>query len=189
VRISAAMYDRGRDQDVAQSSVEGETGELFHLVDRLAANLIASRYREPHQRLTRVAAVSTRSLPAFKAYIEGEDAYRGGRYAEAIEAIQKAVGADSTFALAYYRLSDAADRAGRPQLARSSAGQALRYRRPLGERERRLIEAQHAWLLGRGGEAESLCRSLVADYPDDVEALTHLARYAAKRTSPQPIAP
>jgi DNA-binding SARP family transcriptional activator/Flp pilus assembly protein TadD len=174
VQISAAMYDRARNEAVARSSVEGETADLFRLVDRLAADLIASRYGKPHERLTRVAAVTTRSLPAFKAYIGGEDAYRHGRYAEAIEAFQKAVVTDSTFALAYYRLSDAADRAGRPELAQSSAEHALRYREQLGERERRLIEAQHAWRLGRGDEAERLCRSLVADYPDDVEAWLQL---------------
>jgi tetratricopeptide (TPR) repeat protein len=114
--------------------------------------------------------VTTGSLPALKAYLEGESVYRQGRYAEAIEALEKAVGTDSTFALAYYRLSDAADRAGRPELAQWSTEQALRYRESLGERERRIIEAQHAWRGGRSGEAESLCRSLVADYPDDVEA-------------------
>jgi DNA-binding SARP family transcriptional activator/Flp pilus assembly protein TadD len=170
VRISAAIYDRGRKESVAHSSVEGETTDLFQLVDRLAADLIASRYGKPHERLTRVAAVTTGSLPAFKAYLMGENAYRQGRYGEAIEALERAVGTDSTFALAYYRLSDAADRAGHPELAQRAADWALRYRDQLGERERRLVEAQHAWRLGRGDEAERLCRGLVADYPDDVEA-------------------
>jgi DNA-binding SARP family transcriptional activator len=175
VQISAAMYEAGRDEAVAQSAVEGEAAAVFQLVDRLAADLIASRYGNPHQRLTRVAATTTGSLPAFKAYLEGEDAYRNGRDAEAIEALETAVRADSSFALGYYRLSDAADRAGRPELAQRSAEQALLYRDRLGERERRLIEAQHAWRLGRAGEAERLARSLVADYQDDVEAWLLLA--------------
>jgi DNA-binding SARP family transcriptional activator len=174
LRISAAMYDRSGDQALARSSVEGDTARLFQLVDRLAADLIASRYGDPHQRLTRVAGATTGSLAAFKAYLEGEQAYREGRYAEAIEALEKAVATDSTFALGYYRLSDAADRAGRAELAQRSAERALRYRERLGERERRLIEAQHAWRLGRGDEAERLSRSLVADYPDDVEAWLQL---------------
>jgi tetratricopeptide (TPR) repeat protein len=170
VQISAALYDRDRSEAVAHSSISGRTADLFQLVERLAADLIASRYGAPHQRLTRVAAVTTGSLPALKAYLQGEAVYRQGRYAEAIDALEKAVDTDSTFALAYYRLSDAADRAGRPELAQWSTEQALRYREGLGERERRIIEAQHAWRVGRSGEAESLCRSLVADYPDDVEA-------------------
>ena len=175
MQISAAMYERGREDAVAHSSVEGETAAVFQLVDRLAANLIAARYGNPHQRLTRVAAVTTGSLEAFKSYLDGESAYREGRYAEAIEALEAAVRIDSSFALGYYRLSDAADRAGRAELAQRSAERALRYRDHLGERERGLIEAQHAWRTGRGYEAERLCRSLLADYPDDVEALLQLA--------------
>ena len=175
VQISAAMYEQGRKDAVAHSSVEGETEAVFQLVDRLAADLIAARYGNPHQRLTRVAAVTTGSLEAFKSYLDGENAYRDGRYAEAIEALQTAVRTDSTFALGYYRLSDAADRAGRAELAQRSAELALRYREHLGERERGLIEAQHAWRQGRASDAERICRNLLADYPDDVEALLQLA--------------
>src|SRR5688572_11442165 len=175
LQISAAMYEQGRDDAVAHSSVEGETEAVFQLVDRLAADLIAARYGDPHQRLTRVAAVTTSSLEAFKSYLDGESAYRDGRYAEAIEALQAAVRTDSTFALGYYRLSDAADRAGRAELAQSSAERALRYREHLGDREGGLIEAQYAWRQGRASEAERLCRNLLADYPDDVEALLQLA--------------
>jgi DNA-binding SARP family transcriptional activator/TolB-like protein len=174
VRISAAMYDRAGNQALARSSVEGDTTKLFQLVDRLAADLIASRYGQPHQRLTRVAGATTGSLAAFKAYLVGEQAYREGRDAEAIEALEKAVAIDSTFALGYYRLSDAADRAGRAELAQRSAERALEHGERLGERERRLVEVQHAWRLGRGEEGERLSRSLVADYPDDVEAWLQL---------------
>ena len=148
VHISAVMYQRGRNDPVGQSSVAGSTADLFQLVDRLAAELIASRYGRPHERLTRVAAVTTASLPAFKSYLDGENAYREGRYAEAIEALTQAVTTDSTFALGYYRLSDAADRAGRAELAQRSAEEALRYRNRLGERERRLIEVQHSLATG-----------------------------------------
>jgi tetratricopeptide (TPR) repeat protein len=169
VRISAAMYD-GRGASVARASVEGGTSELFQLVDRLAARLTASRYGAPHQRLSRTAATTTHSLDAFKTYLDGERAYREGRYADAVESLQRAVATDSSFALAYYRLSDAADRAGRSELAQRSTEQALRHGERLAERDRRLIEAQHAWRMARLEEAERLCRSIVADYPDDVEA-------------------
>lgn len=174
VLISAAMYDGTREDPVARSSVEGNTDEIFQLVHRLAANLISSRPGAPRERLSRVAATTTASLPAFKAYLRGERAYNEGRDSEAIEAFQQAAAADSTFALAYYRLSDAADRAGRSALAHDAAERALRFRERLSERERRLIEAQHAWRMGRGAEAERLSRDLVADYPEDLEAWLQL---------------
>ncbi len=179
VLIGAAMYDRSRKDVVARSSVEGASGEVIELVNRLAANLIASRYGTPRERLSRVAAAATRSLPAFKAYLAGERAYNEGHDVAAIEAFERALAADSTFALAYYRLSDAADRAGRPELAQTAAERALHFRGRLGERERRLIEAQHAWRRGNGEEAERLCRSLVADYSDDVEGWLQLGEVLA----------
>ena len=175
VQIGATMYEQSRKDPVTRSSVEGNSDRIFELVDRLAANLIAGRSGAPGQRLSRVAATTTQSLPAFKAYLRGERAFGEGRDAEAIEAFEQAVAVDTAFALAYYRLSDAADRLGRPELAQSAAERALRFRERLGERERGLIEAQHAWRQGQGDEAERLCRSLVADYPDDVEAWLQLA--------------
>ena len=42
VLIGATMYDRSRKDPVARSSVEGNSDNIFELVDRLAANLIAS---------------------------------------------------------------------------------------------------------------------------------------------------
>ena len=169
VRISAAMYEEGRPDAVATR--RGRATERVPIGGPARRRLIAGRYGNPHQRLTRMAAMTTGSLEAFKSYLDGENAYREGRYAEAIDALQ-APSTDSTFALAYYRLSDAADRAGRAELALRSAEQALPYREHLGERERGLIEAQHAWRQGRVEQAERLGRSLVADYPDDVEAFS-----------------
>ena len=170
VSIGGAMYDASHSEPVARSTAAGDTKEFFSLADRLAADLIASRLGTPRERLSRVAATTTRSLPAFKAYLDGEQSYVAGREAQAIEAFQRAISADTGFALAYYRLSDAADRAGRPDLAQASAERALRFGSRLGERERRLIQAQHAWRMGNADSAEQLCRSLVTDYVEDVEA-------------------
>ena len=122
VLIGAAMYDNSGKDPVAQSSVEGNGGEVFELVDRLAADLIASRYGEPRERLTRVAAVTH----PIAARLQGVSRRRAtptarGATPRPSRHSSSAVGTDSTFALAYYRLSDAADRAGRPDLAQSSA--------------------------------------------------------------------
>ena len=132
VLLAGAMYSGSRTEPIARSSVEGEIQDFFDLADRFAADLIASRYGTPRDRLSRLAATTTHSLPAFKAYLEGERAYREGHEAQAIEAFQRALTIDSTFALAYYRLSDAAARAGRPELAQTAAERALRFRDRLG---------------------------------------------------------
>ena len=50
----------------------------------LATRLAADRSAEGGARLTRAAAVTTSSLPALKAYLGGEQAYRAGQYAAAV---------------------------------------------------------------------------------------------------------
>ena len=56
--------------------------------------------------MARVAAVSTDSLEALKAFLEGEQALRAPRDLErARSALQRAVEIDSTFALAWSRLA------------------------------------------------------------------------------------
>lgn len=171
LRITAQLFDpRGSDTPVAQAAVAGDSMELFDLVDRLGAQLIAGRYASPRERLAHVAALTTSSLPALKAYLEGEQELDAGRYPAAADDFERAVRLDSTFALAYYRLSTAAEWSGRDSRARAAAQQAYRYAGRLTDRDRRLLEAYRARLGSRSIEAERLFRSIVADYPDDVEA-------------------
>ncbi len=172
VRLTASLYDR--DGSAAGTvAVQGATGDVFSLVDRLAAQLLAAGAHGT-SRVTRIAAVTTASLPALKAYLEGDAAFRTGRFAPAVEAFQRAVRADSQFALAFYRLSIAAEWALQPGLARSAAAAAVRYADRLSEHDRQLLEAL---LAGRSADPDrgaTLYRGIVAAYPEDVEAWTQL---------------
>ena len=47
--------------------------------------------------------MTTQSFPALKAYLEGESEFRAGRFANALEAFQRATATDQSFALVYYR--------------------------------------------------------------------------------------
>ncbi len=169
--ISATLYDRSYGPSViAQASVAGEAAQLFQLVDDLTAKLLASSYAGPRERLTRTAAITTHSIPALKAYLVGESHLRAGRYGPSVEAFQRAVNEDSTFALAYYRLSLAAEWADRLDLEMDAADRAARYNARLAEQERLLVQALHARRSGAADKAERLYRTVLARYPDDVEA-------------------
>ena len=171
LRITAALYDRSRGPaPVARATVEGSATELFQLVDELTAKLLADQYNAPGQHLARSAAVASRSLPALKAYLEGEAHLRGGRYDAAVDAFERAIAADSSFALAFYRLSMAADWAGRLDRAVEVTNQAMHHRDRLSEHDRLLVEAYHAWRYGKVAEAEHLYRTVLDRHPDDVEA-------------------
>jgi tetratricopeptide (TPR) repeat protein len=171
----AVLYRRSDDGPAAEADavVAGGADSLPHLVDRLTAELVAKRLKGPRARLTRTAVLTTPSVPALKAYLQGESAMRAGHADEAVEALGRAVAADSTFALAWYRLSVAVASAG-PRTG-EAARQAVRYAGRLAPYDRLLLEAWLAAWDFRYAEAERMYREAVATHPDDVEAWSHLA--------------
>jgi tetratricopeptide (TPR) repeat protein len=114
--------------------------------------------------------VTTDSLSALKDYMRGERALRAGEYLAAAEAFQSAVAVDSSFALAWYRLSVAYEWLTRDYLIRQAAEQAFQHSGRLSEHDRRLLQAAVAARQGNYEEAEQRYRTFVADYSDDVEA-------------------
>jgi tetratricopeptide (TPR) repeat protein len=140
------------------------------LVDSVAVQLLAGRGSGPGARITQIAAVTTSSLPALKAYLEGEAHFRAGRFAPAVEAFREAVRADTMFALAYYRLSVAAEWALELNDAAEAADVAVRHARRLSEHDRSLLDALLVARRGQTQEAERRYRAIVARYRDDVEA-------------------
>jgi tetratricopeptide (TPR) repeat protein len=175
LRAVAAVHDRANgDQELGHTEVEVGRGELFALADQIVQGLIAGLYRAPGQEMALAAATATRSLPALKAYLEGERALREENYIAARDAFRRAVRADTGFALAYYRCSIAADRAGEDETAGWAAALAAKFSERLSERDRRLVTA---YLMGRRGmldEAERLYHGILADYPHDTEAWLQL---------------
>jgi serine/threonine-protein kinase len=179
LRIRAELYNATdtAQATVAQAAVEGDTTQLFELVDRLSAGLLAGRGRGLSSRLMQSAAVTTTSLRALKHYLEGERNLRGGEgeFDSAIAGFQRAVAQDTTFALAYYRLGVAAGWAQRPGISGPATERALVLAHRLEDRDRRLLSAFAAFQRGEADEAEQQYRTILRDYPDDLEAEFQLA--------------
>ena len=172
LHIEASLYEHGG--PVARGAVEGETEQLFGLVDRLAAQLLANRTSGPGTRVTQIAAVTTASLPALKAYLEGEHEFRAGHFTQAADAFRRAVAADTMFALAYYRLSIVAEWLVQTELARQAAEQAVRHADRLSDHDRQLLQAFLAGRRGDAIDAERRYRAILGTYPDDLEAWIQL---------------
>ncbi len=85
-------------------TIEGPLDSLSVLVDRLTAGLLAGEAGETEN----LVNLTTTSLPALRAYLEGRSAYRDGRYTEAVQQFGRALELDSTFALAGLGLRSAA---------------------------------------------------------------------------------
>ncbi len=175
LRLSAAIYspDRGGEA-IARAEAEGEVGRLFELVDDLTGQLLAG-WSGRESRVSGIAAVTTSSLPALKAYLEGEAALRDARFDQAIDAFQRAIATDSTFALAWYRLSVAGEWLTRNDVAGPAAERAAQLGGRLPERERRLLEAMRAGRRGAFDDAEARYRAIISNYPEDIEAWIQLA--------------
>ena len=174
LEINASLYDAAGRMLARANAVTTER-ELFAAADELARELVGGQVGGPSADLLREATVTTRSLPALKAYLEGERAYRENRLADMRVAMERALAEDSTFALAHYRLAIAAENAGGLQLIHQSIENAIRYRDRLSERHRLLLDALHAYWRGNYGDAEESYRRAVLRYPDDVETWFRLA--------------
>jgi serine/threonine protein kinase len=190
LRIQAQLYqqDSTASPPIAQAAVEGDSSRLFELVDQLTAQLLVGRGQGQGARLARTAALTTRSLPALKAYLDAERNLRAAQYDSAIAGFQRAIEVDSGFALAHYRLGVAALFVGRMGLIGPATGRALALVERLSERDRRLLAAFTDLVRGIPDRAERQYREFLEAYPDDLEAQFQLANllyvYNAPRGRP-----
>lgn len=175
LQVAASLFERGEpEQALGHGQVEGPAEQLFGLVDGVVSELLIGLSGGPEAQVQRVAGVTTSSLPAFKAYMDGEHAYRSGQYAAALGHFQRAVAIDSTFALAYFRISTAAEWAWVEELIYAGADRAVALADRLPARERRLVEVLGVRRRETNEAAEEVLRSFVGAYPDDLEAWVNL---------------
>jgi DNA-binding SARP family transcriptional activator/Flp pilus assembly protein TadD len=169
LRVSAELRDAHDRHTIARAAAEDSSSRVFGLVDRLAAQLVSSGPNQRQERLTQLASVTTSSLPALRAYLEGDAKFRVGHYKEAVDAFQHAISLDSSFALAFYRLAVAYCWSG-DTLCAPTARQAVRLSHRLSASDRMLLEAYVAFTDGDADDAERRFREIVRLRPFDGEA-------------------
>jgi len=175
LHISASLYRDDDSEALSRATVDGLAEEIFGLLDSLAGELLAERVTGAAGGLARTAALTTESLPALKAYLQAESQLRSGRFNAALESFQEAVALDADFALAWYRMSVAAEWASvGTDVVMESALQAVRLSDRLSERYKRLLAARLAANRGDTIAAESQYRNIVGSHPEDVEAWAQL---------------
>jgi tetratricopeptide (TPR) repeat protein len=97
VVLTASLLEMPGGRSMAQTTVEGPKDSLFVMVDRLAAQLLALGAGATQQQLS---SLTTTSLDALRAYLDGVSAMRRGAFATSTPILARAVQLDSTFALA-----------------------------------------------------------------------------------------
>ena len=105
--LTAGVHEIADHTMLGTARSKGPADSIFALVDRLTLEILRLIPRGEAGELPPVdlARVSTASLPALKSYLEGEVLFRRSQFQRAAEAYASAGEADSSFALARFRLA------------------------------------------------------------------------------------
>ena len=175
-RLDAEVHDLETGAEVAHARVEGSPDSVLVLVDRLSIELVRELMDATGQQrasgLRNAESVTTSSIEALRAYLEGERLYRVGDLPAAAAAYERAIRADSTFALAYWGLSWSygwtSDSAASAQ-SDSTFARLVALSERLPERTRVFVRGDSLRRAGDFG-AIDVFESAVRRYPDDPEA-------------------
>jgi hypothetical protein len=108
LQLTAKVYAPATGAQLGEARVVGLPDSMFALVDQLSVESLRVMLGSAESELPRIWSLrgtTTSSLQALKEYLEGEAHYRNARFVDASLAFERAVSADSTFALALYRLA------------------------------------------------------------------------------------
>ena len=169
MRLISDVYDLENGRSLGEVRVDGAADSMFQLVDRLSVEILATILREEELPDLDLTKVTTASLPALRDFLEGEVLFRKGDFRSAIGEYERAVDADTTFALAYYRLAEAYGWTGQLEFTAPNAERAIRFADRLSDRDRLLVRGSHALEAGVP-EGLELLRTATRKYPDDAEA-------------------
>jgi TolB-like protein len=162
VRIDLGLYTVDSLRAVAHSAVAGSPTDLAALTDSLTWSLLRQVWTTRDPPTPSLAAVTTGSIPALRAFLEGERDILRSRWRPAADAFGRAMEADSTFWLAYWRYAYARSWSFDP--IDSGVVRAYQdHRSVLPAQDRRLIEV----LMGHRRSVQfDLLQQLTRDFPD-----------------------
>ena len=139
-RIDLSLQPTSGAEPLARVSVIASSGDVAALTDSVAWSLLRQLWQRADPPTPSLGAITTRSLPALRAFLDGERLVVGGRWRSAAKAFQLAFTLDSTFWFAYWRYANARQfYAVRVDSAIRS--KYLAHRNEFPERDRLLIEA------------------------------------------------
>ncbi len=175
VRLTARLYPVDNSEPAGEAQVEGPQDSVLSLVDALSVEVLKYVLGAAPTRRMRLSSITTSSLDALRAFLEGEQRYRRSDFRGAIEAYRRAVAIDSSFALALYGLASSYGWTvviGAPE-ALEFGERAVAHADRLPERERLVLRGGLLLEAGRPAAMDTL-QLAAARYPDDADAWYHL---------------
>lgn len=162
VRLDLVLLDAEDLDPLASATATAPAEDIVALTDSAALALLRSVWREGPMPAPSLSEITTRSLPALRAYLEGEAAFARGEYPEAVEAYERAFAEDPTFWFAYWRSLYPRLYEGRG-LDSATLAVAFDHRHELPEPERLLVES---FAVGTTRERLSILQRLTQRFPD-----------------------
>ena len=177
IRIDATLRNVKRDLTTTFKAEAPNEKELLAAVGQLAQQIRDSLASGDAAKAVRgkVFAPSSKSVAAIRAYNEGLQLVRQGDNLKARERFETATKEDPEFALAYSRLALTLSALGYDNDAEAASRKAVDLSDKLDERERYLIQANHARITNDNDKAIQAYQNLAQVSPDDADVQFTLA--------------
>ncbi len=104
VTLRAGVLDAVSGTGQREVEVSGESARIGELADSLGIRILQALGQSRAIGSVRQVSMGSRSLPALRAFLQGEQFYRRGLWDSALTRYDQAIAADSTFALALSRM-------------------------------------------------------------------------------------
>jgi len=178
-QIILTVHDLKNDHEVTLKSDVANESDLLSSVgkladqlrEKLAANSEILKELEAHSQ-----QVTTKSVPALRAYDEGLQLARSGNYTQAVTKFEDATTQDPSFALAFSKLAQTYAALGYDDKAEQASRRAVELSDNLPAADRFLIQANHASIMHDTAKAIAAYEQLAKVNPDDSDTQFALAK-------------
>jgi eukaryotic-like serine/threonine-protein kinase len=109
VSFRASVLDLARKRVASDLEVKGNMADIGTLADSLGVRILQALGRDRPIAAVRQMSIGSRSLPALKAFLYGEQFFRLGLWDSALVYYDRAIAQDSTFTLAFRHMNLALD--------------------------------------------------------------------------------
>ena len=182
LRIDARVEDVAGGRVILADNVRGK--DPLSLADDLAARIRTRLNVRPQADVRRVSDLTTSSLDAYRVYTEASEAFSNVRTADAKRLFEQAIAIDADFAMAHLGLAGVHQVAGEMAEATRHLRDAAGHVDRLSEREALILRASIARHEGRFADALPLFETVIAKYPDAIEA--HVGAFQIYETLGEP---
>ena len=163
VRLDATLFDVDSLGALAHATVTGPADDIAGLTDAATLALLKQVWQHGEPPAPDLAALTTRSVPALRAYLAGEQALARAEFDVAVREFERAFAADSTFWFAFWRSLYPRDYEGSTADS-ATVAKLIAHRREFPAPDRLMMEAQ--FLAPTMSEELAIWRDVTRRFPN-----------------------